>query len=212
MTINELERGLGLNHSISHLEDIRKDIGSWPIEKQAEYADNVTKEYCNDRFFIYQQFPNNLTIDDYVEDLKFGNSSAIGNIAYVALYTTREDIRIKLTEALKRYKDYLESIGGYENEVDDFADLQEIISQGIPENITEEEINAMDIRQKGLLVGRIVDSGDIPKYLSIIDNVALSILNEELNDFTKIKEKLPKTFTRLSELVGIASLRTEGLK
>lgn len=73
----------GLRHSTRHLEAIEKEIPFYPIAKQAEYADAVTREHVNDKNFISDLLINGLP----GVMLRGKNTTAFGNIAFIALNT-----------------------------------------------------------------------------------------------------------------------------
>lgn len=93
----------GLRHSSKHLLKTQGKIPFWNIHRQAEYADKTTVENIYNDCFVENQFSNicNRDENDFFNDF---NTTAVGNIAYVALNANDFRIRIKAKQILKKYR------------------------------------------------------------------------------------------------------------
>lgn len=214
--IDKIEEDLGLNHSLEYLEEIRPIIGFWSIEKQAEYADIVCIKYGNDAYFLDTQFTSNKEINDYVDELRYTNSTGVGNIAYIAILHKDNELGLKLIEALKRYKDYLEANGGYKHEEYCWPEIEgeEQILEGYGEdisfeNIAEEDVRKMNFTQRIDIINNLNNSGQILNNIPLLDTVA-SIAFSDM-DIKIISQKFPKSYTALRELLNSELDETERL-
>jgi hypothetical protein len=93
----------GLRYSIKHLELLFPKILSLSIEEQAEYADYVCVTNLNKDWFIDGE------IESKDEELDLSviqslNTTAIGNMAYVALNCKNEQVREKAFNQLEKVK------------------------------------------------------------------------------------------------------------
>lgn len=95
----------GLRYSIKHLELLFPKILSLSIEEQAEYADYVCVTNLNKDWYI------KVEIESKDEELDLSviqslNTTAIGNMAYVALNCKNEQVRKKAFNQLEQSKKY----------------------------------------------------------------------------------------------------------
>jgi len=76
-------------------------VSELSVEEQAKCVDAVVIKYANDDAFLNDQFykfkNDNM---DYAE----WNSTSIGNVAYVSLYTKRDDVRLIAKQILDGYQ------------------------------------------------------------------------------------------------------------
>lgn len=93
----------GLRFPINYLNDIGGGIIVFPLEYMAEYVDVVTKTQIddNDGGFIM----NLITMEDDV-DVNQYNTTAIGNLAYIALNCKNEQAKDVALKLLQNYLDY----------------------------------------------------------------------------------------------------------
>ena len=91
------------NHSLEHLKKVKSKIIDWPIEKQAEYADEICIENINDIEFIKEQM-DAVNINDK-SVFKTFNTTSIGNLAYLVLNAPKEYAG-KAKNILENYKSY----------------------------------------------------------------------------------------------------------
>lgn len=90
----------GLYHSMDVLNTIYPEIIHWPIEKQMDYADAITRRYCLNSHFLKTQ-PSIMP-----SDLNKLNATSIGNIACLAYYNGLDSQWGHLyTELIKRLKE-----------------------------------------------------------------------------------------------------------
>lgn len=95
--------GPGLSHSMGHLEDMRKDwkILKLPIEKQAEYADELCRQFNLNSAHVDELLDNALKAKD--EDFQDWNVTSVGNSAYTALNGKSEQLREYERKLLERF-------------------------------------------------------------------------------------------------------------
>ena len=84
-----------LNHSIETLDAIKNQIPFWPLEKQAQYADNICRVSVNNPEMLSDLVPESFS------DLSQWNATSFGNLAYIALNTKSKFMRDYATGILK---------------------------------------------------------------------------------------------------------------
>lgn len=86
----------GLKHTIAHLEAMWEIIPLLPVEKQAEYADEVCVKNVNNHAFLMKQIP----LDENMIAQAVNNTTGIGNVAYIALHAPIPQVREVCKKAL----------------------------------------------------------------------------------------------------------------
>lgn len=95
----------GLRHSITYLNSIQDEIPFWELEKQAEFADQLTS---SGHFYENPDFLVQLVAREAIrKDFKNWNTTSIGNLAYIALHASNPEISKVTKEILEEYKDYV---------------------------------------------------------------------------------------------------------
>lgn len=95
----------GLRHNHAHLEQIKMEIATWPIKKQAEYVDEVTKKEVDDGYPSLALF---LQTTEGIDFTKL-NATSVGNLAYMVLHHPEESRQIEALNILNQIKEYFES-------------------------------------------------------------------------------------------------------
>lgn len=91
----------GLKYSIEHLNAIRNEIIFYPMQEQAMYADQV----CVQMVARGTEF-----LGGSLEDVSFPmNTTAVGNLAYIALYSRNEEFQTRAKIILSEYKKWATS-------------------------------------------------------------------------------------------------------
>ncbi|MCI0445547.1 hypothetical protein L0152_20325 [bacterium] len=94
----------GLKYSMRELCEAREEIPFWPIDQQAKYADKVCVRTVKDKDFLIEQFKD-LDVDDHGAFQRY-NTTAVGNMAYIALHSDSDTICRMATEWLTNLKQY----------------------------------------------------------------------------------------------------------
>jgi hypothetical protein len=93
----------GLYHPKEVLDDIYPKIILWPIERQIEYSDCVTRKYALNQFYLDKL---KIQLDVPLDQLaKTGNATMIGNLAFIAYHNgINSEFGIHYTKILKYLK------------------------------------------------------------------------------------------------------------
>lgn len=91
-------KNMGLRHSLKHLESITNKIPFYPIEQQAKYADMVCMYNVNNPEML-------ITFLKPASPLGW-NTTSVGNLAYIALYSNNKLASEYARELLKLYAKY----------------------------------------------------------------------------------------------------------
>lgn len=86
----------GLRYSLGHLNAIQNKIIFYPIERQALYADQI----CVQHVAHGTEF-----LGGSLDDARFPmNTTTVGNIAYLALYSRDEELQARAKMILSEYR------------------------------------------------------------------------------------------------------------
>jgi len=77
-----------------------------PTTIQASYADPVTRKYAADENWVKDQI-DSLTYESLMSKLPHMNQCSIGNLAYIALFVQKQELREKASNLLKFIRIYV---------------------------------------------------------------------------------------------------------
>lgn len=107
-TVNTIKKAIcgfdefGLKFTQKHLDLMFPKILSLSIEEQAQYADFVCVSNINESWFI--DMCRDTELDEY--SIKTINTTAIGNLAYVALNINDEASKVRAILNLQKIQEY----------------------------------------------------------------------------------------------------------
>jgi hypothetical protein len=90
----------GLNHSFSELDRVGRHIHTLPVEEQAQYADQWCQQKATDLAFASEQIS---TSEQEGPRYEMWNTTAVGNVAYLALHAPTEELKSKYRNLLEGY-------------------------------------------------------------------------------------------------------------
>src|SRR4051812_27908002 len=91
----------GLKHSLDDLKAVRSIILDMPLKDQAKYADKILVHMCSLPKIFENEIAEGLYSDKFKSPL---NATAIGNLAYIAMYHDNVLFRTRAKEILKQIK------------------------------------------------------------------------------------------------------------
>jgi hypothetical protein len=92
---------VGCADTLPILINAKKDLWKKPLKEQAEYADIITRNGCNSEFIRRQILE--MEIPKKKEDIGQWNTTSIGNLAYIALYSKSIRIRYRAMKMVTEY-------------------------------------------------------------------------------------------------------------
>jgi hypothetical protein len=97
----------GLRFNTDHLTAVKKQIPFWDLTKQSQYVDSVTMKAVQSHQEIM------IGADESsMDNARFPlNTTAVGNIAYIALHSYSEALQYKAKKCLDRYKTWAANQG-----------------------------------------------------------------------------------------------------
>ncbi len=105
--IDSIKRGLGMFDSgglrfhVNHLSNVVRDAHTFSDEHLAKYVDVVTHRLVNNNIdWIEVHFPEKINVSDLVQY----NMTALGNLAYIKLYSYNNENREKAGNLLENYR------------------------------------------------------------------------------------------------------------
>jgi hypothetical protein len=99
----------GVKYSVRKLESITDIIPYFSLEEQAEYADIICVKNAKNKNFLNHQFRFALPEEQGLFGLDRMNTTAVGNMAFLALHAPDEKIRERCKRVLENYRNFLNS-------------------------------------------------------------------------------------------------------